>query len=414
MKIEKLVCARGRSGFFFDDQLAIVEGAEPDGFTYRGRPRTPGFTSIRQSGEAISVMLLLEDGLIAQGDCVAVQYSGAGGRDPLFLAADFIPVIERVVNPHLAGRRIEGFRGLAEEIDRLVDPATGRRLHTAIRYGVTQAILDAAAKASGRLMADVIAAEYGTAPACKRIPIFAQSGDERYINAEKMILKGVDVLPHALINNVRTKLGADGGLLLEYVKWLRRRIDLLKPYEGYRPTIHLDVYGTVGLAFQHDETKILNYLAALAEAAAPLRLRIEEPVDLGSRERQIEGLQSLTARIDDRGIPVEIVADEWCNNLEDIKLFADRRAGHMVQIKTPDLGGINNCIEAVRYCKDRGVGAYLGGSCNETDRSAQICVHVALATDPDQILAKPGMGMDEGFMIVNNEMSRVLALKGLS
>jgi methylaspartate ammonia-lyase len=34
-----------------------------------------------------------------------------------------------------------------------------------------------------------------------------------------------------------------------------------------------------------------------------------------------------------------------------------------------------------------------------------------MATRPDQILAKPGMGVDEGFMIVVNEMSRILALR---
>ena len=38
----------------------------------------------------------------------------------------------------------------------------GKRLHTAIRYGVSQAILDAVAKASGRLMCEVVADEYGT------------------------------------------------------------------------------------------------------------------------------------------------------------------------------------------------------------------------------------------------------------
>ncbi len=68
----------------------------------------------------------------------------------------------------------------------------------------------------------------------------------------------------------------------------------------------------------------------------------------------------------------------------------------MIQIKTPDLGGINNTIEAVLYCKDKGLGAYQGGTCNETDRSARICTDIALATRPDQILAKPGMGLDEG------------------
>ena len=60
--------------------------------------------------------------------------------------------------------------------------------------------------------------------------------------------------------------------------------------------------------------------------------------------------------------------------------------------------------------KEKGIGAYQGGTCNETDRSAQICVHCAMATQPAQILAKPGMGFDEGFMIVYNEMQRILAL----
>ena len=69
----------------------------------------------------------------------------------------------------------------------------------------------------------------------------------------------------------------------------------------------------------------------------------------------------------------------WCNTLEDIKSFAER-AGHIVQIKTPDLGGINNTIEAVLYCREKGMGAYLGGTCNETDISARICTHIAAAT----------------------------------
>jgi methylaspartate ammonia-lyase len=38
-------------------------------------------------------------------------------------------------------------------------------------------------------------------------------------------------------------------------------------------------------------------------------------------------------------------------------------------------------------------------------------VQCAMATGPDQILAKPGMGVDEGYMIVVNEMNRLLALR---
>ncbi len=104
------------------------------------------------------------------------------------------------------------------------------------------------------------------------------------------------------------------------------------------------------------------------------------------------------------------MADEWCNTLEDIRDFTDARACHMVQIKTPDLGGIQNTVDSVLYCKERGMEAYQGGTCNETDVSARACVHVAVAARADLILAKPGMGFDEGFTIVNNEMERILAV----
>ena len=289
----------------------------------------------------------------------------------------------------------------------------GKRLHTAIRYGLSQALLDAVAKASGRLMCEVVADEYGCEVSDKPIPIFTQSGDDRYNNSDKMILKGADVLPHALINNVEEKLGKHGEKLKDYVAWLRDRIINCRADESYSPVIHIDVYGTIGTAFGNNNYKeMADYIEDLGATAKPFHLRIEGPMDCDSnREDQIEALSALTKELDSRGCDVELVADEWCNTLEDIKLFADNKAGHMVQIKTPDLGGINNTIEAVLYCKSKGIGAYQGGTCNETDRSAQVCVSCAMATQPDQILAKPGMGVDEGFMIVNNEMNRILALR---
>jgi methylaspartate ammonia-lyase len=413
MKILDVVCSKGKTGFYFDDQRAIKKSAIPNGATYKGETLTEGFKAVRQAGESISVMIILEDGQIAYGDCAAVQYSGAGGRDPLFLAEDFIPVINEEISPYLIGQELTSFKNLAEKIDNLTDKKTGKKIHTAIRYGVTQAILDAVAKANKMIMAQVVAKEYGTQISKQEIPIFAQSGDDRYNNVDKMILKKADILPHALINNVKTKLGENGELLLEYVKWLKERIFELRDEPNYKPVLHIDVYGTIAVAFDNDYDKMVDYMAQLEKAASPLKLRIEGPMDVEDREMQMLALQKITKMLDDRGIEVEIVADEWCNTLEDIKYFADNKAGHMVQIKTPDLGGINNTIEAVLYCKQRGIGAYQGGTCNETDRSAQVCVHVAMATDPVQILAKPGMGFDEGYMIVYNEMQRIIALSNL-
>ncbi len=410
MKIVNVVCSAGRTGFFFDDQKAIKAGAVHNGETYVGQPATEGFKSIRMPGESISVMLVLEDGQIAYGDCAAVQYSGAGGRDPLFLAKDFIPVIEKYIKPVLVGREADNFRNLTKEMESI--QVEGKRLHTAIRYGVSQAILDAVAKSSKRLMAEVVADEYGLTVSDKMIPVFTQSGDNRYDNSDKMIIKGAQILPHALINNVETKLGKDGSLLREYVKWLRNRIIELRTDESYSPILHIDVYGTIGQAFGDENYKAMaDYLATLEEAAAPFHLRIEGPMDAGEREKQMICLRELRKELDSRNINVELVADEWCNTLEDVIYFCDNKAGHMAQIKTPDLGGINNTIEAVIYCKKHGFGAYQGGTCNETDRSAQVCVNCAMATQPDQILAKPGMGVDEGYMIAYNEMNRIIALR---
>ena len=62
MKIKNVVCAPGRTGFYFDDQRAIKRGAGHDGMFYIGQPVTEGFSAVRQAGEAISVMLILEIG----------------------------------------------------------------------------------------------------------------------------------------------------------------------------------------------------------------------------------------------------------------------------------------------------------------------------------------------------------------
>jgi len=408
MKIADVVCSAGRTGYYYDDLLAIRGGAVRDGFNYVGRPLTAGFARIRQPGESISVMLVLEDGQVAFGDCVSVQYSGTGGREPLFWAKDFLPVIERVVAPLLRGRELGSFRGLAGEIDALA--AGGKRLHAAVRYGVSQALLDAVAKARRITMAEVIQDEYRIAGEMKRVPVLGQSGDDRYAGADKMILKGVDALPHGLINNVAEKLGFRGEILKEYVGWVRDRVLLLREDEAYSPVIHIDTYGTIGLAFNHDVERMADYLEDLAMAALPFRLRVEGPADMDGKTAQLRIYQELRHALKSRRGMVEIVVDEWCNTWEDIKQFVDGEAADMIHIKPPDLGGVNNLAKAILYCKKKGVGAYCGGTCNGTDRSAVVCTNIALACGADLCMAKPGMGFDEGYMIVHNEMNRVLAL----
>ena len=403
MRITGLITQPIRTGFFADDQAAIRAGAEHDGFSYAGSPLTAGFTSIRQAGEALSVMLMLDDGSVAHGDCAAVQYSGAGGRDPVFNAAVAQDQIAQHVAPLLVGQEISTFRTLAAAVDRLP-------LHTAIRYGVTQALLDAVAQSRRLTMAEVVREEYRTGVDLAPVPMFAQTGDDRYANAEKMILKQVDVLPHGLINNVDTKLGRHGELLEEYLHWLVTRIVELRPSPDYQPRLHFDTYGTVGQAFGGDIGAVARYLRGLGEIAAPHELVIEHPIDAGSRTAQIETYAQLRAELRRLGSPVQIVVDEWCNTLDDIRAFVEAGAADVIHVKTPDLGGVNNTIEALLLVRAAGFVAYCGGTCNETDRSAQISAQIAMACGAGQVLAKPGMGVDEGLMIVGNEMARVTAI----
>jgi methylaspartate ammonia-lyase len=240
--------------------------------------------------------------------------------------------------------------------------------------------------------------------------MFVQSGDERHDSVDKMILKEAGALPHGLINSVEGKLGGRGELLAEYVSWVRDRVLAVRRRPDYMPTLHFDTYGTIGLIFDADETRMAAYLAELGERAAPFRLRIEHPVDAGSRDGQIAAMVSLRGALRRLTSPVELVVDEWCNTLADIEAFVTAGAADVIHVKTPDLGGVNQTAEALLLVRRSGLAAYCGGTCNETDRSAQVTAHVAMACGADQILAKPGMGGDEGMMIVGNEMARTAAL----
>lgn len=402
MRIKDALAVAGYGGFFWDDQAAIKKGAKRNGFTYFGSPETPGFYAIRQPSEAVSIVLLLEGGRIALGDCCSVQYSARSGRDPVFRSSVYQPFIQEKVFPLLIGKEITHFKEMAEEFDSV--EIEGRQLHHGIRYGVTQALLDAVAQNQKKTMTEVIAEEYGTQIAKKPVPIFSQTGDDWYNAVDRAILRRSEFFPHALINSPERF-----EKLADYIKWTRKRIQELTDNE-YRPYLHYDVYATLGMKYNNDIPQMVKHLKMWEDLAKPYKLVIEEPFDMKSRDGNVEMTHELIKAKRAGGVDVIICADEWCNTLEDIKTFVDNEAAEMIQIKNPDLGGINNIIEAVLYCKKQGVYAYLGGSCCETDVAARVTWHIALATEPFETLGKPGMGVDENYQAGMNEMNRTLAL----
>lgn len=408
MKVRDVICAAGRSGYMHRDLLAMKSGrATPNGSLFEGQPMSPGFTRIIEPATIISVMLVLDDGQIAFGDCADVILAGVAGRDPAFNAQPHIDYVRTEVAAALRGLDVSKFRPNAEAMDRF--EYQGKPLHTAIRYGVSQALLHATALAHRQTMAEVIAREYGGTISTSPIPILASCHKDDHGQLDRVILKRVELLPHASFQIVAEHVGLQGEKLAAFVRRVASRCKEIGDPD-YNPRIHVDLYGTLGELFSMQVEPLVDYLGRLREESGSYGLLVESPMIAKTQDEQIEKFGAARRLLRHKGIDVGLIADEWCNTLSDIKRFTSAAACDFVQIKTPDLGSIHNTIEAVLYCKANGMGACLGGTANETDHSTRISCHMGLACRPDFMLSKPGLGADEALMIQTNEMARTLAL----
>ncbi len=403
MRIAQIDAAAGEGAFYADDLMAIRAGAAHDGLAYLGLPITPGHHAVRSPAQALLLRIETDRGACGWGDAVAVQYSGVGGRDAPIDAAALAPEVVRAETALRDAGNVD-FVAACRVVEEIVDDA-GRQLHTAIRYGLSQALLHAAAVEANVPPLRILAPLTGLSEP-RVLPVYAQSGDDRRLNADRMILRGIEVLPHGLFNSLEA-FGVDGEAFLDYIRWLRRRIDQLGA-DGYRPRLHLDVYGMLGQVTELNIQRMADFLVRAERAADGLSLAIESPCFGSDAEQTIELLASLRSTLRERESAVQLVADEFCNGAEDVARFVAAGAVDLIQIKMPDLGCLTEALAAAVACRTGGLDVFIGGSCSETDMSAIASAQVALAVDADQVLAKPGMGVDEGVTIVRNAMRRAV------
>jgi len=314
-KISQILTLPTAGAFYFEDLAALQGTRLPEQERYTAHPITPGFQAVREPAEALAVGVVLDDGSIGWGECAAVEFSPAAGRDPVFRSRTAQEEIKQNVIPQLLGRSIRDYRDLAEKIEEIqitrteehlrprqkvgrkmsrrdllqapgrlltdgpkIEKITRERsLHTAISYGVSQALFSAAALEQGLLVTELICKEWGLPSPEQLVPVHAQCGANRFRGADKMIVRGVSSLPHALVDHIPEQLGKDAIELIRYTRWLKDRIIQLGK-EGYTPTIHLDLHGGLGKIYDQDLGKILGTLHALEQAAHPYPLRIECPL----------------------------------------------------------------------------------------------------------------------------------------
>ncbi len=452
------------------DLRALQDHPIPFDQQVTAQPVTPGFHRVREAAEAVSVGLVLDScearcarpdaECIVWGDCVSVAHATFAGRGSVFRASAALRSIREVVGPTLRGQRITSFRELTDEIESLTETAevpaqeppalresedrlgsrvsrrdlltaplrilragdeessetelmsVERPLHAAVLYGVSQALLKATALCRQQTMAEVIAAEWNLPWAGRPVPVHAQARLDCRGDADWMIARQADSLGHGVMEGMPDQMGPDGSALIRYVRWLNARAqELAGP--NYRPAIHLDLHGALGRIYDNNLGRILGFIHRLQAQALPYPLRVESPLVMDSRDAQIEALGKLREYVEFRKLEVEIVADEWINTLDDVRALVEARAADMVHISMPALGGLQNSVEAVLTCQEAGIGTLLGGSHNETDLSARVSAHVALAAQPDLVMAKPGSSVDGSICLVRNEMARTLAWVGL-
>lgn len=400
MRVAKLIATEGIGGYYWRDQEAIAQGAVRDGFLYQGTPITEGFESIIQVSSTVLLTGIADDGREIHGDCATVNHAFRSGRQAAPKAHTLIGQAEGALSDWLSRCDLSSFRQAAGEVDQM--DIDGAPLHMALRYGMSQLILQAVAANRGITMAEVLADEYGLTLANEPCDLLGSCGGNWYENIDKAILRKLPFFPQTAM--VRMDQLDE---LPAYAAWISQRIQQVSN-EGFFPTLHYDLHGLLSQRVGQDLDAAVAYLRQVEAASAPYPVLLEDPLDAGEREAQIDLMKRLRQALKASGSNIKLIADEWCNTKEDVRKFVASGCCDLIQIKMPDLGGVDNTVEACMTCNEGNVGVYLGGSCNETDISARVAAHVALAVRPVEFLGKPGLGVDEGIMIVTNEMRRAI------
>ena len=395
------------AGWYCDDKKAVENpNTVSDHYLLKGNPVTKGFNNVREVGTGIGIELTLENQRVFYGDGTSVTYAGTAGRDPLFKYENYIDFCNSTMKDILINRDIEEFLEICSEIE---NPRNLFGSHTAIRYAISSALLEGAADLCNISKAEYLRKIFDLPEINKKVKYMIQGGSDWYNSVDKAIYHRVDALPHALLHSIEKDFGKSGEILIEYATWIKNRIFEHETEIDYKPIFHFDCYGTIGRAFENNIDKITDYILTLERTVNPFDLQLESPIEMQTRKGQIEILSQLKQTLKIKNSNTSIVADEWCNNLNDISDFIDFDCVDMIQIKMPDLGSIIESAKAVMICHENNIKAYLGGSCNETDLNAKNAIHLALATGADQILVRPGMGIDEGYSIMKNEETRIIS-----
>lgn len=396
-KIIDVVTYRGWGGYFFEDIDKIRQSFIPPADRYHTPTGHDRYPFVRTPAPVVGIGLKLDDGSIHWGDAVAVSFGGKSGRAGPGHADSLIAWVQDDFKTWCKGRTISRWIEIEREF-----LAAFKATPPFVRYAVSQAMVSAAIHTTGETPHHMIATDLGLTPSTKPIPLHGSSGADFGATVDRMLARNLSFLPQGQFENLTDQIGQGGVKLLAWIRDFKQRAARFK----YTPTMTLDFHGALDVVFAKDDGKIADFIVAMAKEAFPHALHVESPIVGASLQDHSNRFAAIRAQVKKLSPATKLVADEWANEVSDIESLIKSAAVDGIHIKMPDTGALSECAAAVQACKTAGIFALLGGSCTETDIGARASAHLALATQPDALLVKPGMGFDESFAMLFNEMAR--------
>ena len=272
----------------------------------------PGLEVTTRAGRSVcSVGLVLDDKRVVWGDCVHSE-----STIPLSLERAG-ESIEKMISPALVERRLEGFRTVSGIIESLREsvlkeeltalPAeesqldgisrrefiTGRlraesqppspprlisteqSLHPALRYGISQALLQAVALDCGISVPEVIVREYKLPCPTAVIPLLAQLDTDRPLETLPMPSPSIVALGYIVPKGDPAEILGDNGVILQrFIRMMKEKMVAMPGWDSL-PRFHIDLRGGLGALYGNNIGQMLGALVGLEMAAKPMRLLIE-------------------------------------------------------------------------------------------------------------------------------------------
>ena len=358
----------------------------------------------------ISVGLQLDNGQVFWGDCRVTDGSGTH--------QDTQNIIEQSLAPRLRGQPVADFHDLCRLVDETMEsyqyeeiiPQEGRPhqvadqsrrklwqqlsqtvvaeptrivqaerpLPTALRYGISQAILQAcAAHTQQPLTRFLTPADTTTQPELivqaedvSHAPLFPHVGGIRYTIQTKEPAK---------------HLGQQGeklqGYLRQLAQWLSRMATAGN--HNHQPILYLEARGITGELYQNNLGRLLGMVYGLDLAVKPYKLYIVDPLSPAELEAEgnlLKETKSLINYLGFRKLEAQVGVSRPIQRLSDVQMWAEEKGADFICLRPHQLGTLSQLYQAADICHQAEIPFTVICHPRETNRTIQLLTAAGQAT----------------------------------